>query len=320
MTWYVRIFDTDTKEIRYESLGTTKKTEATDLMLAKQAEGDFNRKASKMTLGEAFSRYLKNLEDKGSSAKTIYYVNDSLLSLQEFYNRPVDSITKVEVLEAFNRRNDKVKNSTYNARKTYVKCAFRFVMNVLEAIQYNPAESLKSRKALKQEREFWTLEQIDRILACAPSPEYRLMWSFMAFAGLRIHEVLKLLPTDIREGNIYLIGKGSKPAKVPVSSRLQQEMERVGNVWDFKDMSNNVRAIEKAAKVAIPEGFNGKANNHRLRHSFASNLIRAGANVKAVQKLMRHSNIQTTLNIYSHLIDNDLSNEVERMFTNKEAR
>ncbi len=50
-----------------------------------------------------------------------------------------------------------------------------------------------------------------------------------------------------------------------------------------------------------------EANFHRLRHSFGSNLIRAGANIKAVQLLMRHSNIQMTLNVYSHLLDSDLS-------------
>ncbi len=41
---------------------------------------------------------------------------------------------------------------------------------------------------------------------------------------------------------------------------------------------------------------------HGLRHTFASILIGAGHNVKYVSDQMGHTNIQTTLNIYSHLL------------------
>jgi integrase len=41
---------------------------------------------------------------------------------------------------------------------------------------------------------------------------------------------------------------------------------------------------------------------HGLRHTFASILIGAGHNLKYVSDQMGHSNIQTTLNIYAHLL------------------
>lgn len=314
MTWYARIFDTETKEIRYESLGTTKKTEATDLMLAKQADGDFLKKSSCMTLEDAFSRYLKTVEDKGASQDTLYFANEALMSLKPLYTREVPSITKMEILEAFNRRNENVAPSTYNSRKQYVKTAFKFIVNVLELIPSSPAEILQSRKNLKRERDFWTVEQIEMILDCAPDGKHRLLWSLMAFAGLRIHEALKAVPTDVRDGFLYVLGKGNKPAKVQISSRLEQEIRRSGYSWDFSGMTRKNHALAKACKIAFPNGMTGSANNHRFRHSFASNLIRAGVNIKSVQKLMRHSNIQTTLNIYAHLIDNDMKEDVEKMF------
>ena len=71
LTWYARIFDTETKEIRYESLGTTKKTAAHDLMLQKQSDGDFEKKKSDvMTLGRAFELYERSLELRGANDKT----------------------------------------------------------------------------------------------------------------------------------------------------------------------------------------------------------------------------------------------------------
>ena len=54
MTWYARIFDTETKAIRYTSLGTTRKTEAYAVMMARQASGEFAEKGGdSRTVGEA---------------------------------------------------------------------------------------------------------------------------------------------------------------------------------------------------------------------------------------------------------------------------
>jgi len=42
---------------------------------------------------------------------------------------------------------------------------------------------------------------------------------------------------------------------------------------------------------------------HILRHTYITNLILAGANIKVVQYLAGHSKVETTLNIYTHLIE-----------------
>jgi len=41
---------------------------------------------------------------------------------------------------------------------------------------------------------------------------------------------------------------------------------------------------------------------HQCRHTFASLLIDSGANAKAVQEFMGHSKIQTTFDVYGHLL------------------
>lgn len=60
MTWFARIFDTETKAIRYRSLGTTRKTEAYSVMVEMQAEGAFSEKsADARTIGDAVDTLLK---------------------------------------------------------------------------------------------------------------------------------------------------------------------------------------------------------------------------------------------------------------------
>ena len=49
-----------------------------------------------------------------------------------------------------------------------------------------------------------------------------------------------------------------------------------------------------------------KVNPHLLRHSHATELIRAGWDMSRVQKRLGHTDIQTTINTYVHLKDDDL--------------
>ena len=66
-----------------------------------------------------------------------------------------------------------------------------------------------------------------------------------------------------------------------------------GKRFDVHAVENKLRRIKK--KLGIDFRF------HSLRHSHASILAEAGAPVKAVQERLGHSNIQTTLNIYTHV-------------------
>jgi integrase len=45
---------------------------------------------------------------------------------------------------------------------------------------------------------------------------------------------------------------------------------------------------------------------HMLRHTHATELLRSGWDVAKVQKRLGHASAQTTLNIYTHLTDDDL--------------
>lgn len=55
------------------------------------------------------------------------------------------------------------------------------------------------------------------------------------------------------------------------------------------------------SKVQITIDFG--VTPHILRHTYITNLIMSGANVKVVQYLAGHSKVETTLNIYTHLIE-----------------
>lgn len=313
MTWFVRIFDTDNKEIRYASLHTTKKTEASGILATKIQDGAFDRKdSSSVTLREALDAYLASMEARKLKRGSVRSVELAFLGMRQLMHRPVPEITKKELLEAFSASVEGMSAGTHNLRRTCIRTAFRHFVDVLEIIPSNTADVLPARKNASRERDFWTAEQVERILDKAPDSNRRLLWSLMAFAGLRIHEALAFKKEDVRDGCIHVVGKGDKSAKVPVSARLYMELDRCGWEWDFSGINRSTYAIETAARKAIPEGFKGAANNHRLRHSFASNLLRNRCNPKSAQMLLRHSQITTTLQIYSHVMEDDLREDVEK--------
>lgn len=52
---------------------------------------------------------------------------------------------------------------------------------------------------------------------------------------------------------------------------------------------------------------------HECRHTFASLLIDTGANPKAIQLVMGHSKIQTTFDVYGHLLPGSCDDVRARM-------
>lgn len=73
--------------------------------------------------------------------------------------------------------------------------------------------------------------------------------------------------------------------------------ERGETVLREKKLGETVRN----SKVQITIDFD--VTPHILRHTYITNLILSGANVKVVQYLAGHSKVETTLNIYTHLIE-----------------
>lgn len=319
LTWYARVPDSLRKgAVHYYSLDTVSKSQAKLVLQQRIREGAFQDRlpSNDLKLGEAVEKYEKYQRAKGLKRSSITVFMNALRAFEPLYRRPVSEIRNSELAEAFLAANEDKNPTTYTTNRTVVGTFFNYLVNVLEALPFNPiAKAIPARKRVKAIRHFWTNEQIDRILAYAPNVETRLTWAFCAFAGLRKSEAKSMRPEKIHDGYIHVVGKGDKPAKIPLCPRMQREIDRfnaAGGKWGR--LHCNEYSIVKYAAEALPEGFPGKAHVHRFRHSFGSNLIRAGVNIKVVQTLMRHENIQMTLDIYGHILDTDAEDAIVKAF------
>lgn len=321
-TFYAKVPDPKKKTksgetvYHYFSLGTTNKTEANRLIEEGIKNGTFEIKDEKetITLAECAIKFENYQRSKGTKKGSINTMFQAVNMLKPIFDKRMAEIKNQDIAEAWQQTSDNIAPMTYRNRKIILSTFFSYLVDVLEVYPRNPIrKAIPRRKVPKKRKDFWTIEQIDRIIANAPNDKTRLLWSFMAFAGLRKSEAMAMRPEKIYGNKIHLVGKGDKEASIPICPRLQREIDRYKGEWHFYF---NAHVLRRVAAKAIPEGFPGKATAHRFRHSFGSNLLRANANVniRTVSELMRHESVALTLETYMHILDSDAEKAVNEVY------
>ncbi|WP_100065149.1 tyrosine-type recombinase/integrase [Miniphocaeibacter massiliensis] len=79
------------------------------------------------------------------------------------------------------------------------------------------------------------------------------------------------------------------------------------NIGNYMDNKKLPRAFKKVLEKANIRDM----NFHSLRHSYATRLFEANVPMKTVQSLLGHKDIQTTMNIYTHVMNEDKTDAVE---------
>jgi len=169
-------------------------------------------------------------------------------------------------------------------------------------------------------------EEIDLLLKEARKSENKLLYSFImfiAFTGLRRSEAVNLRWTDIDKKSGFIHVRKSKRLRsriIPLEKEAWLAIKvLIGNgeyVFSNEDgtcyhKDSFLKPLQKAAKRA---GISKRVDNHTLRHSYGSNKIRAGWGLKKVSMILGHADINTTSNIYTHLLDGDLKVRDELIF------
>ena len=89
----------------------------------------------------------------------------------------------------------------------------------------------------------------------------------------------------------------------------------------FPSRSNNplyetviIRAIHITLTKMNEDGINiEKFSPHTFRHTFATRAIENGMNPKVLQQIMGHGTLQMTMDLYCHVFDKTLFDEMKKM-------
>lgn len=150
----------------------------------------------------------------------------------------------------------------------------------------------------------------------------RAMLEVMYGAGLRLAELVGLdcRHVDLGDGEIWVLGKGSKERKLPIGRTAVTWLEHwlaLRDLFAPQDdamfLSNQGKRIsarnvqKRFAEWGVKQGVNSHIHPHKLRHSFATHMLESSGDLRAVQELLGHANLTTT-QIYTHLDFQHLAN------------
>lgn len=213
-----------------------------------------------------------------------------------------------------------LKPSVKNLILTVVKSVFKYGENFYDLP--NPAKALKRFKVPKADFEVWTPEQFDRFIRFVDLAHYRALFTFLYMTGCRKSEALSLRYDDIEGDRCHIRGTKTDtsdryiilPDAVqrvlePILARCDEERPFVFGGEEPLNQSTVRFVFDKIIQQAgVP-----RIRVHDLRHSFASNAIASGCNIVAVSKYLGHANINITLSVYAHLLEQTETDMIEKM-------
>lgn len=258
--------------------------------------------------------------------KGTYDIYETALTyFKNFYgNRDIKDVT-INDLESFKvDRLQYVKIPTVNNYIRIIKASFNLAVK-LNIVTNNPAKDFKKIKEDQKEKETFTEEQFNKLIAVIDKRSIKEICYFGYYTGARISEILNLQWNDIDLDNRIITvrnktgfrTKTGRIRRIPISERLFAIINEIpmttpdgylfltptGNKFT-KDYASGL-VTKYIRKAGLPRHL----HFHCLRHTAITRMITKGVPIAAVQRIAGHSNIQTTLG-YTHLLVEDLRNAV----------
>jgi integrase len=163
----------------------------------------------------------------------------------------------------------------------------------------------------KRIRRALTVEEIQKVLDAAETPDDRLLFEVALCTGYRRGELRALQVKDFspQRGTVSLpaaLTKGRKDAVQPIPAQLVEKLTEVANHQQPTAPLLRIhcrpheRLYRALARAGVPkDGPEGRVDFHALRVAYATLVIESGATVKEAQTLLRHSTPNLTMNVYA---------------------
>lgn len=326
-----------------------------ELLLSIEENG-FTDHSSKPTFKEVADLWLESYE---TTVKPTTYQNTknylNAIIENHFKEIRIDSVS-VAMMQKIVINLSK-KYVAYLSQLSIINRVFKYAVH-LDIIQTNPVDRIIRPKQQKPRKEkiALTKEELKQFLTLAKKdarPVLYTAWHTLAYTGLRRGELLGLEWSDIDfenknisvnktlvtvNGSLYTQSPKTKRSTRTISLddatiqvlknwKLEQKKQFFKNGVKSKDIViTNIKGnyldfayFRDELKKFLSTHNLKRFNVHSLRHTHASLLFEAGIEPKTISDRLGHSNIQTTLNMYTHLNDKQRSDVADRLLKFLEA-
>ncbi|MBA2250473.1 MAG: tyrosine-type recombinase/integrase [Chitinophagaceae bacterium] len=224
-------------------------------------------------------------------------------------------------------KQNKISSRSINRKISTLKSFFRYQLRTGK-ITVSPMTIIQSLKVSKRLPSFIEQKDLNTLFRNVEFPDTwegrleELILKIFYNTGIRLSELINLkeINIDKSNGNIKVMGKGSKERLIPVNKQLLTDIEnyiaakrkcfgetaKVYVLVSGKGKKLYARYVYNAVKKYLNlVSTNDKKSPHILRHSFATHLTNNGADINAIKELLGHSSLAAT-QVYT-------SNSIEKL-------
>lgn len=294
-----------------------------------------------ITLKEVYIEYMNTqkgiLKRQSFEKKQLYY--SKYISFLD--NVKINDLTVKHYLlfknniESFKMTAD-YSNKIQNMFSTLIKFSNKYHNTSNNILNY--FEQFKDVNVLKKEIDFYTYEEFLKFINYVDDFDYKVFFQILYYLGLRKGECQALTWKDINfekeelsinktlttrlKGECWTISSPKTKSSnriLPIPKNILNGLKTLnnnakkyidynsdwfvfGNSVPFKENTIRMRKIKYCKAANIRE-----IRIHDFRHSCASLLINKGASISLVSKYLGHSDISITLNTYTHMYKNELT-------------
>jgi integrase/recombinase XerD len=262
---------------------------------------------------------------RASSSENTIRVYKELLErfCQKNGDNDLKELTSDDVLDFPNGITEGKKQQTRKTKFSHLKSFFNFTRYNIDQTFQNPCDSPIINKMFRANAlTAWDIlekEMVDEIIFKVESIKDRLMLELMARGGMRIDEVLKLIPKDVYGRKLIIRDPKSGREKefifIPhkIADRLKDYIR--GNTINPEDRIFPIcyeTAGSMTKKAGSVVGIHLKP--HDLRRHAATFASRSGVSLEIVSKvILRHANLSTTQRYLGKISDAEAIRWIENM-------
>ena len=245
-----------------------------------------------------------------------------------FGDTPIEKITLQSVQQFFATLGLSYKSASLH--KTVLNQIFNYAILILNMVISTPCDRIKLDTRLpKSHRDAATPEQEQAILDT--KPDEFLLAPLIYYTGLRCGEALALRYCDVdtvknvitvkqavvHHGNRPVISPPKTPNAIRTVPLLPQLKELIGQGNPTHYIIGGEKPLTQSALAKRWKRWEKEhgveIDRHSIRHTYATKLYEAGVGIKSAQSLLGHADAQTTLNIYTHLNQNHVTEAAEKL-------
>ncbi|MBH5317582.1 tyrosine-type recombinase/integrase [Paenibacillus sp. GSMTC-2017] len=274
---------------------------------------------------QLFTIYMKDREYSKDTQNA--YLHDLKHFLNNLYGKEITEVTNFDVMNHLTKVRESGAGARYRNRCQSSIRLFYKVMIKFNVATSNPAMDIEKAKVDKNKKPTYLEKDLLDSCTALVTGKYQIrdvtIVALMAYAGLRVSEIVKLNVMDVTGTTIGVRGKGDKWRYIPLPTEIIElievyQTERIeprnkkdenalfvsqfGRRISKRMVQNVTETTFKALIKENPQLKGMQLSSHKLRHSFATDLLRNGVDLRAVQELLGHEDISTT-QIYTHVLD-----------------